>query len=197
MNASRKYPHTALLGEDQFEAIYKRLYQRLSNFSCQFTKDDKLSEDIVHEVFMKLWEHRSEVQLKSVDALLFKMVRNLCLNHIKHLKVVENKNVDIVQTRRWEELYRIDFVRDEPYLLIEKELEERINQTLNALPDKCQEVFILSRVNGLKNKEIAVRLNISLKTVEKHIGRALQSFSNEFPLFASVQIIALILSNLR
>lgn len=185
------------MGEEQFEALYKRLYQRLFNFSFQFTKNEKLSQDIVHEVFLKVWEIRSEITFTAVDALVFKMIRNLCLNHIKHLKVVENKNADIADTRRWEELYRIEFVRDEPFLLIEKELEERINLTLDTLPDKCQEVFVLSRINGLKNKEIANFLNISLKAVEKHMSRALSAFKKEFPLFASIQLVALILGNLN
>ena len=141
--------------------------------------------------------NQEQITFTAVDALVFKMIRNLCLNHIKHLKVVENKNADIADTRRWEELYRIEFVRDEPFLLIEKELEERINLTLDTLPDKCQEVFVLSRINGLKNKEIANFLNISLKAVEKHMSRALSAFKKEFPLFASIQLVALILGNLN
>jgi len=99
-------------------------------------------------------------------------------------------------SNKYEELYRIDFVGDEPYLLIEKELKLKINNVIRHLPDRCREVFLLSRVNGMKNKEIAEKLHINIKNVERHLKRALfsfrQGFSDEFP----IAIVILVLKNL-
>jgi len=87
---------------------------------------------------------------------------------------------------RYDELYRIDFIGDEPYVLIEKELQTKIEKTISELPERCREVFILSRVKGLKDREISEQLHISIKNVERHIHRALNHFRNtfspEFPL---------------
>ena len=79
-----------------------------------------------------------------------------------------------------EELYRIDFVGNEPYILIEKEIVQEIELTLDHLPDKCREVFIMSRIDGLKNREIAEKLRINIKNVERHISRALNTFRLRF-----------------
>ncbi|MEN8157470.1 MAG: RNA polymerase sigma-70 factor [Bacteroidota bacterium] len=181
--------------EADFEKLYRRLYPRLFNFSLQFTGDETISQDIVHEVYLKVWKKRDTIEPATVDALLFKMTRNMCLNYIKHLRVVENRHVELRKTQTWEELYRIGFLKDEPVLLIEKELKQKINSIIEALPVKCREVFLLSRMKGLKNREIANQLNISLKAVEKHISRAIRSFNDELPFLASMQLLALILAS--
>lgn len=173
---SREYYLTV----EEFEKLYKRYYQNFLRFSTKLIGDKNLAQDIVHEVFIKLWEKRFEIKDDGIDKLLFTMTRNACLNHIKHETIVLNKQVDLKQIRKWEELYRIEYLNNEPYALIEKELEEQINKVIYKLPDKCREVYILSRKKGLKNWEIAEKMNISLKTVEKHISRAMREFKKQF-----------------
>lgn len=168
------------LDELQFELVYKRLYPRLYNYSFQFVKSRQIAQDLVHEVFLKLWEHRFSNESNSIEALLFKMTRNMCLNVLKHQRIVQNVQFDLVAITRWEELYRVEFVRDEPRLLLEQELENEINEIMNGLPERCREVFILSRMQGLKNRQIAEELNLSVKTVEKHISNALRIFRHKF-----------------
>jgi RNA polymerase sigma-70 factor (ECF subfamily) len=170
------------LDEDAFEILYKRFYPRLYNFSLKITGEKSLSQDLVHEVFIKFWENRNNIEGNSYGALLFKMTRNMCFNYLKHLKVVENKNIDLKNSWQWEELYRIEFIKDDPYLLIEKEFEEQFREIVNDLPDRCREVFILSRVDGMKNREIATELNLSLKAIEKHISYALRILRGKFTL---------------
>jgi len=104
---------------------------------------------------------------------------------------------EIQLSSKYEELYRIDFIGNEPYLLIEKELKMKIEKTIQDLPDRCREVFILSRMNGLKNKEIAEKLNINIKNVERHLSRALQSFRLNFSEELSIALIILVLKNLE
>jgi RNA polymerase sigma-70 factor (ECF subfamily) len=93
-------------------------------------------------------------------------------------------------------LYRIDFVGDEPYILIEEELKIKIEKTIKSLPERCREVFILSRIEGLKNKEIAEKLGINIKNVERHLGRALQTFRKTFSEELPIALIILVLKNL-
>ncbi len=179
------------------EMLFSIYFPRLNSFARNVVKDDVISQDIVQEVFVKVWEKRYEIVTINLEAFLFRLVRNRCIDYIKYLKVVNNRMQEIEKASKYEELYRIDFIGDEPYVLIEQELKQKIEQTIESLPERCREVFILSRINGLKNREIADRLNINIKNVERHLSRALQSFkvnfSEEFP----IALIILIIKNLN
>ena len=100
---------------------------------------------------------------------------------------------EIQISSKYEELYRIDFIGNEPYVLIEEELKNKIEKTIHSLPDRCREVFILSRVDGLKNREIAEKLKINIKNVERHLSRALQSFRKNFSEELPVALILLVI----
>jgi len=178
------------------ELLFSIYFFRLNDFARKVIKDDGISQDIVLEVFAKVWERRAETESFNIEAFLFRLVRNRCIDYIKHLKVVNNRMQDIQISSRYEELYRIDFIGNEPYVLIEKELQLKIEQTIQNLPERCREVFILSRLNGMKNKEIAEKLNISIKNVERHLHRALQSFLKNFSEEFPIALIILVLSSL-
>ena len=104
---------------------------------------------------------------------------------------------EIQISSKCEELYRIDFIGNEPYVLIEQELKLKIEKTILGLPERCREVFILSRVNGLKNREIAEKLNINIKNVERHLSRAIQSFRENFSEELPIALVILILKSLE
>jgi RNA polymerase sigma-70 factor (ECF subfamily) len=188
MTESEKNIRKLHIDEEAFEMLYRRYYPRLYNFSLKITGEESVGQDIVHEVFIKFWENRNNIEGNCYGALLFKMTRNMCFNYLKHLKVVENKNIELKSARQWEELYRIEFVRDDPYLLIEKELEEQFSEIVNDLPERCRKVFILSRVDGMKNREIALELNLSIKAIEKHISYALRILRGKFMLPVLIQL---------
>lgn len=179
-----------------FELLFSIYFPRLNDFAKKVVKNDVISQDIVQEVFMKVWEKKGDILNINPEAYLFRLVRNRCIDYINHLRVVNERLNEIEILSKYEELYRIDFIGDEPYVLIEKELKLKIEQTIQTLPDRCREVFILSRINGLKNREIAEKLDISIKNVERHLSRAIQSFKDnlaeEFPLM----LIILVLRNL-
>ncbi len=181
--------------ELRFRELYNRYYLRLFNFSLQFTKSRSESEDLIHEVFLKYWEKRHEIKETAVESLLFTITRNLCLNYVKHLKIIQNRNLDLEKIRKWEDLYRIEFVRNEPYILIENELQDMILKIMNNLPERCREVFQLSRITGLKNREIAEKLDISLKAVEKHITRAVHEFRTKLPVLIPIALLTLIIAS--
>jgi RNA polymerase sigma-70 factor (ECF subfamily) len=123
------------------------------------------------------------------------LVRNACLDYIRFVKVVSEKEMELGAIRKYEELYRIDFVRDEPYLLIQEELKREIEQTIHSLPERCREVFILSKIEGLKNREIAEKLQINIKNVERHLARAAKTFREKFADELPTAIIILVLRN--
>ncbi len=182
--------------EKALEHLFLIYFQRLNDFARNVVKDDLISQDIVQEVFVRIWERRDRIESINIEAYLFKFVRNRCLDYIKHLRVVTNRMNEFQLSSKYEELYRIDFIGNEPYVLIEQELKNQIEKTIQSLPGRCRDVFTLSRVDGLKNKEIAEKLNINIKNVERHLKRALQSFSENLSEEIPLALIILILSNL-
>jgi RNA polymerase sigma-70 factor (ECF subfamily) len=134
------------------ELLFSIYFPRLNDFARNVVKDDVISQDIVQDVFVNVWEKRADIEIINLEAFLFRLVRNRCIDYIKHLKVVNNRMQEIQISSKYEELYRIDFIGNEPYVLIEQELKQKIEKTIQSLPDRCREVFILSRINGLKNK---------------------------------------------
>lgn len=179
------------------ETLFSIYFPRLNDFARNVVKDDVISQDIVQDVFVKVWEKKSEIENINFEAFLFKMVRNRCIDYIKHLKVVNNRMQEIQISSKYEELYRIDFVGNEPYVLIEQELKLKIEKTIQSLPDRCREVFVLSRMNGLKNKEIAEKLGINIKNVERHLSRAMQSFRENFSEELPIALVILVLKSLE
>jgi RNA polymerase sigma-70 factor (ECF subfamily) len=168
-------------GDEQvFEELFFEYYPRLHAFAMEFLRDHHLAKDAVQEIFIKLWEKRNSVWNGSLSGFLYTMVRNQCLNYLRHKKVMENRKMNLKQAVYLEEVYRIDFMRDQPCTLIEKQLNEELEEAMGELPPKCRKVFTMSRKEGMKNREIADRLGFSLKNVEKHLSRALKHFRHRF-----------------
>lgn len=185
-------------GDDlAYEKLYTLYFPRLYAFSFKIINDSALAKDVVQNVFIKIWELRASFQYENPEAFIYQMVRNASLNYIRHLKVVDNLKSKVKDQYLGEELYYIDMVGNEPYILIEKELEEKILEVMNSLPDKCLTVFRMSRIEGLKNSEIADQLKISIKTVEKHISKAMQIYKGNFADYISLHIILLVLGGLK
>ena len=179
-----------------FEQLFSIYFARLNDFAKNVVRDDVISQDIVQEVFVKVWESSAEIESINLEAFLFRLVRNRCIDYIKHIKVVNNRMQEVNISSKYEELYRIDFIGNEPYVLIEQELKAKIERTIQGLPERCREVFIMSRMDGLKNKEIAEKLDINIKNVERHISRAMQSFRQNFSEELPIALILLVLNNL-
>ena len=179
-----------------FELLFSIYFARLNDFARNVVRDDMISQDIVQEVFVKVWEKRSEIESINLEGYLFRLVRNRCIDYIKHLKVVNSSIQEIQISSKYEELYRIDFLGNEPYVLIEEELKNKIEKTIQNLPNRCREVFMLSRMDGLKNKEIAEKLGINIKNVERHLARALQSFRKNFNEELPIALSILVLKSL-
>lgn len=182
--------------EKAFGKLYMLYFPRLYSFALKIVQDNGLAKDVVQNVFISLWESRNTFRYDHPEAFLYKMVRNASLNYIRHVKVVENLKIKVKAQFLGEELYHIDMVGNQPYVLIEKELQEKVVEVMETLPEKCKAVFLLSRNDGLKNHEIADQLGISIKTVEKHISKALSIFREKFADDLILPLILLIIRGL-
>lgn len=152
----------------QFEALFKSHFQYLCNFAKQYVGDQDTAQDITQKVFITLWEKRTEIDPKqSIKSYLFTIVKNRCLNHIRDQKTYRSKVLDL-------DCGDIEIGKEEVYFA-EAELKKQIELALASLPPKCREVFEMSRYRGLSYKEIAEELDISQKTVEAHVGKALKT----------------------
>lgn len=139
-----------------FEFLFKSYYPRLRGYAIRFIEDEETVRDIIQECFLRFWERREMLSVFSLTSLLFSMVRNGCLNYLKHRSIVEKYRVEYLAKVDGEErLYYADFMQDAEHKLLYKELQEQIALVLNQLPDRSREIFLLSRFRGLKNREIA------------------------------------------
>lgn len=151
-----------------YEMIFRTHYEPLCNYAFTFVRDKDEAEEIVQGTFLQLWEKRGAIDIhSSLKSYLYAMVRNRCLNAIKHEKVRRQHITQELLTLE----DKVEHVSEE---VAGAELEERIHLAIEKLPQQCRMVFKLSRFEELKYAEIAVQLNISVKTVENHMGKALK-----------------------
>jgi RNA polymerase sigma-70 factor (ECF subfamily) len=158
------------------ELLFRRLYPRLFAYANKFMHDHDDSKEIVQDVFVSLWNHRASLdESKSLDAYLFTSVKNKCLNLLKS-KALQNRRAALMLRVYNEEFTIVD---NSHQILLANELQTAFDKALNTLPDECRRVFELSRMEGLRYHEIASRLNISIKTVETQMYRALSKLRLE------------------
>lgn len=148
--------------------IFKTYYQPLCNYAYSFLNDRDEAEEIVQSSFVSVWEKRHEIEIRtSFKSYLYRMVRNACLNLIKHQRVKQQH----AAVSSWGGEPAHEHVSER---VIAHELEHRISLAMKELPEQCRLVFQLSRFEELRYQEIADQLNISVKTVENQMGKALK-----------------------
>ena len=153
--------------EAGFDAIFRAYYPNLVGFADSILRDLAAAEDTVQEVMLELWRRRSNIVLDtSLRAYLFQSTRNRALNRIRHERVAGRLDAEVPQPRS---------LAPPDQALAEQEMNVRVRQAIAELPERCREVFQLSRVHGLKYAEIAGTLGISVKTVEAQMGKALRT----------------------
>lgn len=157
---------------DAFKALFDTYYSSLCHYASHFLNDDGLSEEVVQELFVRMWEKRKILDVEtSVRQYLFRAVRNGCLNQIQHDKV-RRLHGNRLKTALMSENPSEDY-------LITPEMILRLEEGIESLPDRRREIFRLNREEGLKYREIAERLNISVKTVEAQMGLALKALRSK------------------
>ena len=158
----------AAASEREFEQLFKEYFKSLYAYAFTILKNEAIAEEIVQNVFYKVWEkkitHTIQISLK---AYLYKAVYHESLNYLKHQKIKARYHSHVMHEQK---------NNSEPAAkrILVKELEERLRDALNALPQQCRTIFQMSRFDGLKYQEIAEQLGISVKTVENQMGKALK-----------------------
>ena len=160
--------------EKAFEALFREYFLVLHESAFYYTADSKQAEDIVQDVFLKMWELRTKLIINtSLKAYLFRSVHNSCIQYLRH-QSVRKKYDESYQVKLQESLIMSHlFLESGLTKLYEEEIETIKNSALRLLPEKTRKIYVLSRDGHLKNSKIAEILNITEKTVEYHISRAL------------------------
>ena len=164
-------------GKREFEKIYSRLFDFYFQIAFHFLNNSEDAKEVVQDAFIKLWENSVyRKDILEIKNYLFIVIRNRCLNMLRDKKkMIQEDNYE----RRIASLsYKLLEETSEDILLY-RELSEKVQEAISSLPPKCGQVFKLSRTEDLSNKEIAQKLNISLKSVEANITRALKSLRIE------------------
>jgi len=155
--------------ESSLEELFNYYYPRLYDFSKSFLKLEQGIDDILQEVFIRIWHNRKKISDPGTfNSFIFTITRNLLLNELRSR---------LNQNNLKEEIRRLSIAQEytnsgEPDY---NDFKNRIDQIISELPERQKEVFILSRTEGLSHKEIARKLEITTKTVEYHISLAIKS----------------------
>ena len=154
--------------EAVFEQVFKTHYKNLHAYALTMLKDDDEAEEMVQQVFFKLWERAEHLSFSgSIAAYLYRAVHNESLNFLKHQKVKSAHHMHVAYSMK----NKSEQVHGK---MMTKELEKKFREALSELPEQCRTVFQMSRFEEMKYKEIADKLEISIKTVENHMGKALK-----------------------
>jgi RNA polymerase sigma-70 factor, ECF subfamily len=161
---------------NHFEQLYKKHCQNLVRFAFYYVGDMEAAQDIVQEVFLKIWNQQPTFKTPDHEkSYLYKMTRNTCLMLLRKHEV-----------RQRYQQQKSEVISDSPETTyIGKELDEAYKTTIFELPEKCRIIFCMSRFDDLSYKEIAKIQGISIKTVETQIGRALVFLRKKLSSFLS------------
>ena len=151
-----------------YKSVYLKYYERLCIYVLNYTQDRNLAEDIVQDTFLSLWTKRSTLRVDgSLNGYLYRLTYNKLVDVFRKNKKHDNE----LETLRNETLG--DLMEDYEDVYTKKLAQ--VEKAIDTLPPRCKEVFLLNKMDGMRYKEIADHLGISLKTVENQIGKALAS----------------------
>lgn len=157
--------------KEWFKDVFGQHYNYIRNYLYYLTGDMMLTEDLAQDVFLQLWEKRSEVKNETIKPFLFTIARN------SFLKNYRRKKTDL----KFQSTYMEKVENETPEFLLEvKELDEKLQKAISALPEKCRVVFLMNRIDQMKYSQIAESLNVSVKAVEKQMSKALLILRKDF-----------------
>ncbi len=152
---------------DIFNKLFHDYYTNLSRFAFTYVKDEAVAEELVQEVFVNLWQKQELKEISSIRSFLYISVRNRALNYLRDNKARTLHENDFALERGRDALYEYNEYEH-------KQLEALVKGAIAELPEKCREIFELSRNENLSYQQIADQLNISAKTVENQISIAIK-----------------------
>lgn len=170
----------------EFEKLFRSEFQGLCFYAYKYVKDYEPAREIVQEAFTSLWEKGTDIDYsRNVKSYLTTTIHNRCLNYLRDNRKFNGNILEIeklLESQVIDQHYEVDsFDTDE--------LRKQINEAIQELPAKCREVFVLNRYEELKYKEIAEKLDISVKTVEAQMSKALQHLRLRLAVYIKTLII--------
>ncbi len=178
-----------------FEQIYVTYFSKMKRFAQEYVQSGEEAENIVHDVFLELWERKELLSYHiNILAFLFTAIKNKCIDYLRHEIVVKEASSQmqeeflLTMQMKYKSLELFD-----QNMFNEKDIEEILQNAIQKLPDRCREIFIKSKIEGKKQKEIAVELNISVNTVETQIGLAYKRLREELKDFIPLVLFLLFL----
>jgi RNA polymerase sigma-70 factor (ECF subfamily) len=177
--------NTALysLESEEYELLFRQYYESLCHYANMILKDMDAAEEVVQKTFVKLWEKKSNLSIEtSIKSYLYKSVYHASLNELKHI-AVKNKYISMQNQEE-----PVNEMQNSANVI---ELENRIEKALLNLPQQCRLIFQMSRFRHLKYREIADILNISIKTVENQMGKALKLMRTNLADYLSIVLLIL------
>lgn len=172
--------------EEAYELIFRRYFKVLSVYAMSYLKDIEIAQDITQDVFVKLYESKESLQIHtSLKSFLYTTIRNRCLDYIK-INRIHHDHKEIIK----HQLAGTDV--DKSDAVLKAELQEKIYEAINQLPEQRQKIFKLSRIDGKSNQEIATLLNLTKRTVETHISNALKNMKAALAEYLTLIVILVI-----
>ena len=172
--------------EKAFEHLFRKHYSSLCGYAAKYVWDLDQAEEIVQDLFYNLWNKKNNLSVDlSIEAYLFRAVRNACLNYLKHQKV-RQQHADSVKRNPLSD----SNAGEDPLETLE--LQNKIDEVVDALPPERKKIFQMSRYEGLKYKEIADQLGLSVKTVEAQMGKALKMLRENLADFLVIMILVIV-----
>jgi RNA polymerase sigma-70 factor (family 1) len=177
----------ARFGDQQaYKELFITLYPSLFSFTTGIIRSKQVAEEIISDVFIKIWEKRVDLDLIiNLQVYCFVIAKNLSLNHLEKQSRITTLNID-----DYSETLTTDIYIDPEQLMITSEMVDLINAAIDSLPARCKMIFNLIKENDFKYKEVAEIMNISIKTVENQLAIALKkiSVSIDFDISRSMRI---------
>lgn len=174
--------------EKAFERLFKDHFKSLHAYAYTFLKDNEMAEEIVQNVFCRIWEKRDQLKTDgSLKSYLYRSVHNESLNYIKHQKVKANFGVYYAGQMEHSEEQQQASVK-----VMTTELQQHITAAMNELPQQCRTIFQLSRFEQLKYQQIADQMGLSVKTIENQMGKALRLMRIKLAEFLPIILLFLI-----
>lgn len=159
---------------ETFRLFFTYFYPKLKAFAFRFVDEDT-AEDIVQDVFLSFWEQKHKIQADNIYSYLFKCTQNKCLNHLKRRTIAEEYELQVrIAESRMIFFDRMTDANDVFTQVVNRDLRELVEKTINKLPPKCAQAFRLCYFHHLSHKEIAEVMEMSSRTIEGYTQQALQ-----------------------
>ena len=167
-----KFEQIVLKDEQVFKALYRQYFVKLYRFSMAIVRCHEAAEEIVHDVLINLWKkHHNFSKIENLNTYLYVSVKNLSLNYLRDQGKHKHANIETL----YNEQNHITI--DPESLFINKERAQQLSTVVNNLPARCKLIFCLVKEDGLKYKEVAALLNVSVKTIENQIAIAFKKIA--------------------